>query len=101
MRHAFLAALLAAAVLVGATTVSHAGERTVTLKVDMGGCSSCSWIVSDVLERVPGVAAVEVIWRERTAVVRYDDEKTDVAALVNATTSYGYPTEVLAADQES
>lgn len=90
-----LALLLSSALIQSATTAT-AGEETVTMRVDMGGCASCVWIVTGVLERIPGVNAVDVSFQTETAVVRYDDEQTDIDALVHATTSYGFATEVIA-----
>jgi mercuric ion binding protein len=43
------------------------------------------------LEAVPGVTKVVVSFKEKTAVVTYDDEKPDLTALTTATTNAGYP----------
>jgi periplasmic mercuric ion binding protein len=40
---------------------------------------------------VPGVKAVTVSYKDKTAIVTYDDSKTDVKALTAATTNAGYP----------
>ena len=49
------------------------------------------FIVKKSLERVPGVANVMVCFKDKTAVVIYDDSKADVTALTAATTNAGYP----------
>ena len=43
------------------------------------------------LEAVPGVSKVDVSYKDKTAMVIYDDVRTDVAALTRATTNAGYP----------
>ena len=40
---------------------------------------------------VPGVSKVVVSYKGKTAVVTYDDGRTDVSALTRATTGAGYP----------
>ena len=40
---------------------------------------------------MPGVAKVAVSFKDKTAVVTYDDSKTDVKGLTSATTNAGYP----------
>jgi len=68
-----------------------AAERTITLAVQNMYCSECPFIVRKSLEAVPGVANVSVSYQDKTAIVRYDDGKADVTALVAATTNAGYP----------
>ena len=68
-----------------------AGERTVTLAVQNMYCADCPFIVRKSLEAVPGVTGVVVSYKDKTAVVTYDDAKADVAALTAATTKAGYP----------
>ena len=43
------------------------------------------------LEGVLGVAKVAVYFKDKTAIVTYDDSKTDVNELTAATTNAGYP----------
>jgi cation transport ATPase len=43
------------------------------------------------LEAVPGVAKVVVSYQDKTAIVTFDDSKTDVKTLTDVTTSAGYP----------
>ena len=43
------------------------------------------------IEAVPGVTKAVVSYKNKTAVVTYDDTKADVKALTTATTNAGYP----------
>ncbi len=72
-----------------------AGEQTVTLAVDNLFCASCPYIVKRTLADVRGVSDVEVSFEKKTAVVTFDDVKTDVAALTQATESMGFPSRLL------
>lgn len=89
--------MTAAAVVVAmvwAPAIAHAAERTVTLEVANMTCASCPYIVRQVLSRVPGVTAVEVSYASKQAVVTFDDEKADVAALTEATAGIGFPSKL-------
>lgn len=68
-----------------------AGEKTVTLAVENMTCASCPYIVEQTLAGVPGVLRTDVSLEEKTAVVTFDDAKTDPAALTAATAGAGYP----------
>ncbi len=68
-----------------------AGEKTVTLAVKNMYCAACPYIVKASLEAVPGVTKAVVSYKDKTAVVTYDDAKTNVNALTTATTNAGYP----------
>ncbi len=85
--------LSAAAVAITLTSAcgALADERIVTLAVDNLFCVTCPYIVKQTLTRIDGVSAVEVSYREQTAVVTFDDDKTDVAALTTATGDAGFP----------
>jgi mercuric ion binding protein len=85
--------LIASAVAISALTSSAAlaAEKTVTLAVNNMYCADCPYIVKKSLERVPGVANVAVSFKDKTATVIYDDNKTDINALTTATTNAGYP----------
>jgi mercuric ion binding protein len=84
-------------VLLGVSGAAIAAERTVTLAVENMTCVTCPYVVRESLEAVIGVSAVEVSFEDKTAVVTFDDEQTDIAALTDATTNAGYPSE--AADE--
>jgi periplasmic mercuric ion binding protein len=68
-----------------------AGEQTITLSVRNMDCAECPFVVRKSLEGVPGVARVTVSFKEKTAVVTYDDSKVGPDALTAATTNVGYP----------
>ncbi len=68
-----------------------AEEKTVTLNVDNMTCASCSAVVKRARDRVAGVKEAEVSLESGTAVVTFDDEKTDITALTAATTNAGFP----------
>ncbi|MEH6444845.1 MAG: mercury resistance system periplasmic binding protein MerP [Oceanospirillaceae bacterium] len=68
-----------------------AKPQTITLKVPTMTCPVCPITVTKSLQAVDGVAEVEVNYEEQLAQVIYNDETTDVAALIKATTNAGYP----------
>ena len=86
--------LLVGTVLMVGVVVSSAAlaaERTVTLTVTNMYCAACPHTVKASLEAVRGVKTVVVYYKEKTAVVTYDDAATEVMALIAATTNAGYP----------
>ena len=85
--------LISAAFALGlvSSTTAFAAERTVTLAVQNMYCSACPHTVKSSLQSVPGVKAVSVSYQDKTAVVTFDDERTNVKALTAATTNVGYP----------
>jgi len=74
-----------------ASPTAFGGEKTITLAVKNMYCAACPHTVKLSLEAVPGVAKAVVSYKDKTAVVTYDDAKTDVKALTTATTNAGYP----------
>ena len=89
-----IARLAAALALVLSSGAAFAAEQTATLEVKNVSCASCGPIVKKALARVPGVSQVTVNEGSSdiaTAIVKFDDAKTNVAALVEATTKAGYP----------
>lgn len=88
IRTPFLAALVLSLI---ASTAAAAAEKTITLAVQNMTCAVCPHTVRASLEAVPGVSHVAVSAEDKTAVVTFDDSKTEVEALVKATTNAGYP----------
>lgn len=86
-----LVTFAALALGLAASPAAFAAERTVTLAVKNMYCAACPHTVKASLEAVPGVARAVVSYKDKTAVVTYDDGKTDVKALTAATTNAGYP----------
>lgn len=94
MKRTALAVVLSAALFAGAAP-SLAAERTVTLKVKMW-CPSCPYIVKRTLQNVAGVLKVNVSYDDQVAIVQFDDRKTSVATLAQATADVGFPSAPLA-----
>ncbi len=89
MPRLFMFAVIAMALF--APSAAFAGERTVTLAVKNMYCAACPHTVKASLEAVPGVAKAVVSYKDKTAIVTYDDARTDVKALTAATANAGYP----------
>ena len=68
-----------------------AEDRTVTLSVPGMYCEMCPATVKKALSRVPGVVKVDASYKDKQAVVTYDDSKTSIDALTGATANAGYP----------
>ena len=83
--------LLAAILLAMPLAALAAKAQTVVLDVQNMTCEVCPITVRKALDRVPGVAAVKVDFDKKTATVKFDPDRADVAALVKATTNAGYP----------
>jgi periplasmic mercuric ion binding protein len=83
--------LASAAIALLAAANAFAAEKTVTLAVENMYCAACPHTVRASLEVVPGVAKVTVSFKDKTAIVSYDDSKADVKALTEAATKAGYP----------
>ena len=82
----FLVATLALAAI-----PAFAATRQVTLTVPTMDCATCPLTIRVALMKVPGVSKAVVSYRHRTALVTFDDAKTDVATLTRATDGVGYP----------
>ncbi|MBY0255972.1 MAG: mercury resistance system periplasmic binding protein MerP [Pseudomonadota bacterium] len=81
--------------LMGAlSTPAWAATRTVTLAVPGMTCAACPITVKTALAKVAGVEKTDVSFERREAVVTYDDARTTVAALTQATAGAGYPSTV-------
>ena len=90
-----LAGLVLSAALFGTPLPGLAAEQTVTLSVPMF-CASCPYIVKQTLAQVPGVLDVNVSFENQVAIVQFDDAKTTVTALTQATADVGFPSQPLA-----
>ena len=86
--------LLLATVLAMPLTVFAAEPQTVVLDVQNMTCELCPITVKKALDKVPGVAAAKIDIAKKTATVKFDPERANVAALVKATTNAGYPSTV-------
>lgn len=73
---------------------AFAKPQTVTLELPTMNCVTCPFTVKKALHNVDGVSKAEVIFKNKLAVVTFDDEKTTVKALTEATRNAGYPSTV-------
>jgi mercuric ion binding protein len=71
-----------------------AATKTVTLSVPGMTCETCPITVKLALAKVEGVRKAEVSFEKKEAVVTFDDAKTKVEALTEATKNAGYPSTV-------
>ena len=71
-----------------------AATKTVTLSVPGMTCAACPITVKKALNKVDGVVKTEVSLEKKEATVTYDDAKTSVNALLDATKNAGYPSSV-------
>jgi mercuric ion binding protein len=83
----------AVAMLVLASPV-WAESKTVTLNVSNMTCVTCPLTVKLALTKVEGVSKAAVDFDKKEAVVTFDDGRTNVTALIKATTDAGYPSAV-------
>ena len=72
-------------------TSAWAASKTVTLSVPGMTCAACPITIKKALTEVDGVTDAEVSFDKKEAVVTFDDAKTDVSTLIEATTDAGYP----------
>ena len=74
---------------------SFAADQTITFKVDGMYCNACPAMVKKALINVDGVNDVTVSYSKKTAVVTFEDTKTDTKSLIQATTKAGYQASVI------
>jgi len=77
--------------MLASSNAASAADRTVTLTVDNMTCEACPYIVKKAIEHVSGVSKVTVSFKEKTAVVVFDDAKADVKDLTSAAAKAGFP----------
>ena len=82
---------LIAALIFAPLVASAAGPQTVVLDVKNMTCELCPITVRQALGKVPGVADAKVDIEKKTATVRFDPDKVNAAALVQATANAGFP----------
>ncbi len=76
------------------STSAWAATKTVTLSVSGMTCAACPITVKKALNKVDGVVKAEVSLEKKEATVTYDDAKTSVNTLLDATKNAGYPSSV-------
>jgi len=82
-----------------ASPLLWAAPQTVTLSVPGMNCAACPITVKKALLAVPGVSKTDVSLDKRTATVTFDDAKTSLDALRDATEDAGYPSTLAGAKQ--
>lgn len=70
---------------------AFAAVQTVTLSVPDMYCAACPITVKKALQKVAGVSKVQVSFEKKEAVVMFDDTKTTIKKLQDATPNAGYP----------
>lgn len=75
----------------GISLPAVAAQRTVVLSVPSMNCAACPITVRKALEKVSGVQTVKATLEPPEAVVTFDDAKTSVDQLTEATRQAGYP----------
>jgi mercuric ion binding protein len=68
-----------------------AAPQQVTLTVPTMDCATCPVTIKAALMKVPGVSRAVVSYERRNAKVTFDNTRTDIAALTQATDQAGYP----------
>ena len=71
-----------------------AATQTATLSVPGMTCAACPITVKKALSKVEGVSKTDVTFEKREAVVTFDDGKTTIQKLTQATQNAGYPSSV-------
>ncbi|MBY0248597.1 MAG: mercury resistance system periplasmic binding protein MerP [Nitrospiraceae bacterium] len=71
-----------------------AATQTVTLSVTGMTCAACPITIKKALNKVEGVENIEVNLEKKEAVITFEDTKTTVEALLEATKNAGYPSTV-------
>ena len=90
MKKLFTSFVLASLVV----TPVWAATQTVTLSVPDMTCSACPITVKKALSEVSGVNKIDVSLEKREAVVTFDDAKTTIQQLTDATEFAGYPSKL-------
>lgn len=83
--------LLVSCLLALSSISAFAKIQTIKLDVPTMNCAACPITVAHSLNNIDGVKKAEVTYRTKLAVITYDDTKTNLKALIKATTNAGYP----------
>ena len=89
--------IIVSAVFALSTALSEpawAARQTVTLTVPGMTCAACPITIKKALNKVEGVENIDVNLEKKEALVTFDDAKTKVEALLEATKNAGYPSTV-------
>lgn len=86
--------LIIAVFLAVVSSSALAAEQVVTLSLPSMNCPTCPITVTKALEKVDGVSDAEVDYESKSAVVTFDDEKTTLQTLMEATRNAGFPSTI-------
>ncbi len=75
----------------GAALPAFSADQTVSMSVEKMTCALCPVTVRKAMERVDGVQHVDVDFDAKLATVTFDDAKTTVEEVAQASTDVGYP----------
>ncbi len=90
-RKAFTPILILIAFVAMPLSTHAAATKTVTLDVPGMTCQFCPITIRKALKQVPGVSDAKASYDTKTATITFDPAKTNVDALIKATTNAGYP----------
>jgi mercuric ion binding protein len=82
------------ALLAALSAPAWAAMKTVTLSVTGMTCEACPITIKKALNKVEGVEHIAVNLEKKEALITFDDAKTTVEALLEATKNAGYPSTV-------
>ena len=68
-----------------------AESQTVTLDIPGMTCKFCPITIRKALKKVPGVIEAKAGYATKTATVTFDPDRTNIKALIKATSNAGYP----------
>ncbi|HNP63595.1 MAG TPA: cation transporter [Woeseiaceae bacterium] len=77
--------------LLGSGAPVLADETTATFAVEKMTCATCPLTVRIAMKRVDGVRDVKVDFDSKTATVIFDDSRTSVEKIAEASTNVGFP----------
>lgn len=73
---------------------TQTNTQSVTLDMQNMTCAMCKITIKKALQGVDGVQKVNVNYDNKTAAVIFNPKKTNIEALIKATTNTGYPSTV-------
>ena len=69
-------------------------SQSVTLDMQNMTCAMCKITIRKALQGVDGVHSAKVDYDNKTAIVTFDPQKTNIESLIKTTTNVGYPSTV-------
>ena len=95
MKKYLIVSILTLGLFTGLIGSAVAATRTVTLSVPGMYCAVCPITVRKALEKVPGVSKASASFEKKEATVTFDDTKTNIKALEDATFEAGYESKLM------